>query len=113
MGIFENPNTWGSSAWVFLYCIANTYPENPLHIEKIQYERFFNDLQFVLPCKKCRTHYQKWLTFSPIYPHLQSRYALKEWLFLLHNYINIRLDKGIIRDYDTAEKIMKKLCLHR
>jgi len=107
MGIFENPDTWGSSAWIFLYCIVNTFPENPSTIEKIHYEKFFNDLKNVLPCTICRKHYKKWLVLMPIDKYLKSKESLKEWLFLLHNFVNLRLDKKFI-PIKMADDIMKE-----
>lgn len=108
MGIFENPNTWGSPAWIFIYCIVNTYPENPSLTEKLHYKNFFDSLQFILPCKICRKHYLEWLNINPIYKYLKNKQSLKSWLFLLHNNVNLRLNKKCFQDLETSDLIMQK-----
>ena len=100
---FAKPDTWGSSCWIFLHCVANTYPISPTALEKKQYMQFFNSLKQVLPCKICRIHYAEWLKSESIQYHLQNRESLKKWLFMLHNYINTRLQKKLLRNCDEGD----------
>ena len=52
-----NPNIWGPSAWFFIESSILSYPDNPNNIEIENYKNFFNSLQYILPCSKCRHNY--------------------------------------------------------
>jgi FAD-linked sulfhydryl oxidase len=104
---FANPEVWGSSGWIFLHCIANTYPAQPTRREKKEYKDFFYALIYVLPCRVCRLHYAEYLQSNPIQYHLDSQDSLKKWLFSLHNYVNVRLEKKILKNCEEGDhKIM-------
>jgi FAD-linked sulfhydryl oxidase len=111
MMTFANPNVWGSSGWVLMHCIANTYPESPTPAEKTHYFRFFDSLKNVLPCKLCRKHYNEWLEMFPIRKYLGSRQQLKDWVFRLHNYVNQRLQKKLVPSCESSDKTIMKFAI--
>ena len=45
---------WGPSAWHFLHTVAYSYPENPTQNDIYNYNIFFNNIQYILPCPRCR-----------------------------------------------------------
>jgi hypothetical protein len=108
---FANPKVWGSSGWVFLHCISNTFPENPSKTEKKQYIDFFISLSNVLPCVLCRNHYKEWLKFHPIQKYVKNKELLKNWIFMMHNYVNFRLQKKLIKDCETSDQLILNYAL--
>jgi len=96
-------NVWGPPAWIFLHSITMTYPERPGELEKQFYKNFFKNLGNVLPCAKCKEHYNQHLRDLPLDQHLNSRRELVEWLITLHNKVNVSLEK---RTY-TYDEVMQ------
>ena len=97
-----NNNIWGPSAWLFLHSITFQYPEEPTMADKENYKQFFNSLQNILPCPKCRDHYQKNIQDFPI--QLNSRDELIQWLINIHNNVNQSNNKGIL-SYEDVKKV--------
>ena len=105
MGIYENPSTWGRSTWKLLHCISMTYPKNPTESDKKKYKSFLNQLRHVLPCKICRNSYSAWIRDHP--PDLRSRAKIVGWVIDLHNYVNKRLGKPILKKREALKEIHK------
>lgn len=108
--VYANPTSWGPPAWVFLHCIALTYPKNPTKEDKRHYSAFFDSLGHVLPCKLCRPEYNKWLSKNPVGPHLSSRNKLSAWLVDLHNNVNLRKNKPVVPSQPAALARIRKEC---
>jgi hypothetical protein len=98
---------WGPGAWTFLHSITMTYPERPGELEKQFYKNFFKNLGNVLPCPKCKEHYNQHLKDLPLDDHLSSRREIVEWLISLHNKVNLSLGKTTL-DYDQVMQIYYK-----
>jgi hypothetical protein len=98
---------WGPGAWLFLHSVTMTYPEKPGEMEKQFYKNFFANLGNVLPCPKCKEHYNKNLAESPIEGHLNSRRSLVEWLIEMHNKVNIKNGKPTMT-YDQVMQMYYK-----
>jgi len=94
--VLASPMEWGPSGWKFLHCIASTYPLHPTKTQQREYYRFFRSLGPVLPCQLCRPHYERYLQIHSIFPALQSRRHLCEYLFRFHNHVNRRLGKRVL-----------------
>ena len=84
----NNNNIWGPPAWTFLHTVTFNYPENPTEDDKRNFYNFFMNLQYVLPCEKCKAHYKQNLKKYDLKNNLGSRQELVEWLIDLHNDIN-------------------------
>tara|TARA_B100000700_G_C14935924_1_gene804277 strand:- start:375 stop:788 length:414 start_codon:yes stop_codon:yes gene_type:complete len=97
-----NNNIWGPSAWLFLHSVTFQYPEEPTMADKENYKHFFNSLQNILPCPKCREHYQKNIQEFPI--QLNSRDELIQWLINIHNNVN-KLNNKDILSYEDVKKV--------
>ena len=81
------PQEWGPGAWKFLHTITFSYPESPDQKTQERTYRFFDALQHVLPCSKCRGHYSnqfRRITSSTF----RNRESLTRWLVDLHNVVN-------------------------
>jgi hypothetical protein len=95
-----NQNLWGPAYWFTLHTITFQYPFHPTENDKLHYKLFFEQLQFLLPCKYCRIHYQQNWKEIPI--QLDSRRSLVEWLIKFHNQVNVITGKPIY----TLEQVM-------
>ncbi len=68
---------------------------------------FFWNVQFVLPCEMCRTHYAEMIRTHP--PITKDRRSLVYWLIDRHNQVNKRLGK---REYTYDEVLQKYQSLY-
>ena len=85
--------SWGNNGWKFLHACTFGYSEAPSEEERQGCVRFFNNLKYMLPCPKCRNHYENKLTTHPIEEACYSREALTKWLVEMHNLVNISTNK--------------------
>ena len=84
-----NPDIWGPPAWTFLHSVTLAYPDNPSETDKMNYEKFFNSLQPILPCEKCSHNYANHLQEDPIRNNLDNKISLVKWLTNIHNKVNV------------------------
>jgi hypothetical protein len=85
---------WGKSGWIILYAIAKkaSSPDQ---------RKFFDLLQYVLPCEKCRLHYAIFLRSNPI----DEKTVLLEWVQKLHQSVNQRINKPIPTESQSQSQI--------
>ena len=50
---------WGPSMWHYLHTMSFNYPVHPSCDDKKRYQAFILNLQYVLPCGKCRKNLKK------------------------------------------------------
>lgn len=84
---------WGPSCWNFLYAVAFSYPEAPTEADRRAVADFFNSLNRVLPCTRCRDHFTRYLAQHPIEANNASRARVASWLLSLNNDVNARIGK--------------------
>ena len=82
--------------WFTLHTITLAYPEKPSYEDQRHFHDFFLTLQYILPCKLCRQHYQQHLREYPVSSHLDSKESLVKWCFFLHNKVNYSLGNLIL-----------------
>ena len=104
------PSKWGSQAWTFLHAITYVYPENPTDSDKKTHYDFFMGLKNVIPCMKCRRHYEKHINELPIKFYLNSRDSLIDWLYKIHNKVNVSLGKPEFNKEDIPQ-LFEKSCV--
>ena len=80
-----NPKVWGPHAWFFLQSISLNYPENPTDNDKKIYKDFFLSLKNLLPCEKCRNHYNINLNKHNIDDYLTNNQTLLQWTLNIQN----------------------------
>jgi hypothetical protein len=98
-----HPKFWGNNLWYSIHILAMTYiPEN-----KGYYAVFFNSLQHLISCLKCKKEFSRYLRRYP--PNFNN---LKQWTVDLHNNVNQRLKKKIYTNeeitnlyYDSSSKL--------
>uniref|UniRef100_A0A6C0EAG7 thiol oxidase n=1 Tax=viral metagenome TaxID=1070528 RepID=A0A6C0EAG7_9ZZZZ len=85
-----NPKLWGNPLWKFIHYLTVAYPENPTQEQMDDFKLFFTHLKKMLPCEKCRYHYQQNLLKYPLTDDiLRSRYKLIKWAVDMHNEVNV------------------------
>jgi FAD-linked sulfhydryl oxidase len=98
---------WGPAAWKFLHTLTFKYSDKPTFQEQKDAEHLFASLKSLLPCEKCRNHYDLEITAQP--PDTRSKYHLSSWLVDIHNRVNVRLGKtrvsyaDAIKMYDSTQ----------
>ena len=88
-----------------MFATALGYPGSPKINDQFHYKRFYLDIQYILPCDKCRRHYRVHMKRLPINPFLRGgRKALFAWVLRIHNMVNADLGKPTL----SASQAMRK-----
>lgn len=104
------PEIWGPNAWRFIHTITVAYPENPTQKDKINYRNFFTNMQYVLPCEKCKSNMSNHLDLIPLDDEaLNSRLNLTKWGIDLHNAVNKQNGKRTLSYKEGLNEIDKML----
>jgi hypothetical protein len=104
-----NPEVWGEHGWAFLHYITFAYPDKPTKNEKESMKQLLLSLQYTLPCRKCRVHYQNNLKYLPLTEKiLSNRKNLIMWLLALHNKVNLQLGKKQISYNNLLQRYLNK-----
>jgi len=103
-----DPEIWGPHAWQFLHSITLSYPDNPTLEDKNNHAQFFNSIQNILPCQKCKDHYTQNLHILPIEQHLDNKESLFRWSVDLHNRVNVINNKREY-SYDEVTELYEKM----
>jgi hypothetical protein len=87
-------SVWGPSTWHLLHTASFNYPVNPTCEEKRHYRDFVLNLQYVLPCGKCRKNLKKNFQKLPLlWKNMESRHSFSLYIYKLHELINKMLNK--------------------
>jgi len=95
---------WGSHAWEYLHTVTFNYPEKPSAIDKQNFYDLFNNLQYTLPCSHCKNSYSIFFKHINIDDYLDNRFGLVFWLYVIHNIVNLKLNKEPARFSDVVKK---------
>lgn len=96
---------WGPSMWHYLHTMSFNYPTEPTPENKRQYKDFIYNLQYVLPCGKCRNNLKKNLKKYPLkYEHMKSRHSFSLYIYNLHEQINKMLHKDSGLTYEDVRE---------
>ena len=96
------PQIWGPIFWATLHIASLTYSDQPTERQKANMKAFYESLVDVLPCPICRKHYEVNLEEMPVTPALNSRTELIQWVWRMHNRVNVQLGK---REFTFGEFI--------
>ena len=97
------PSVWGPIFWHAIHVTALAYPENPSYAQKRAAKEFYESLAQLIPCPKCRDHYQTHLQKMPSTPHLDRRADLFRWTVEVHNTVNKVLEKPIVLEAESIQ----------
>jgi len=99
---------WGSHMWFYLHTVSFNYPEtNPTTEQKKNIYNLFDNLQYTLPCKYCRDSYKIFFKYFDINQYLNDRMGLTFYTYILHNLVNMKLNKSKISFIDAVNKYEK------
>jgi hypothetical protein len=84
-----------------MHIIALSYPANPSYAHKRAAKEFFESLSHLIPCPKCREHYQTHLQKYPISPHLDRRDDIFRWTVNVHNEVNKSLGRPLVSEMES------------
>jgi len=108
---YPETSDWGPILWTILHGIAEQSQKSILPLDELrEWPKFLKLTGDILPCDKCRAHYQRYLHSHPFTPTQQTYGTLKEWIkrwfFNLHNEINTENGKPIFlyEDLETTYK---------
>ena len=81
------------------------YPVFPTETNKTQYRDFVLNLQYILPCGKCRKNLKKNFTKLPLdMKYMHSRDTFSKYLYELHEIVNKMLGKNSGLTYDVIRE---------
>lgn len=101
---------WGPCFWMHMHLVAAGFPLKYAKHRRRAYMRYFKDIGQVLPCSKCRVHYQsivkQYIDRGTYESKFKDRKTLQVFVHGIHNKINKRLNKPIrsikiLETYDT------------
>lgn len=96
---------WGPSMWHSLHTMSFNYPMKPTIQQKKQYREFILNLQYVLPCGKCRKNLKKNFKKLPLsLSHMESRMTFSLYIYRLHEVINKMLHKKSDISYEDVRE---------
>jgi hypothetical protein len=98
-------SVWGPGMWHFLHTMSFNYPVFPTETNKTQYRDFVLNLQYILPCGKCRKNLKKNFAKLPLdMKYMHSRDTFSKYLYELHEIINKMLGKTSGLTYDVIRE---------
>ena len=96
---------WGPGIWHYLHTMSFNYPIHPTTSDKHHYRDFVLNLQYVLPCGKCRKNLAKNFKKLPLnMSDMKSRETFSKYIYELHEIINNMLDKKSGLSYDDVRE---------
>lgn len=102
----QHNTTWGPAMWSILHHCTERIGMFPskaaLSEEKTMWVGFLQQLQYTLPCIKCRPHYTDYFIKKGL-PDI-TKEGVRRWLYELHTAVNERLGKPNIA-YEELEGI--------
>jgi hypothetical protein len=85
---------WGPGIWHYLHTMSFNYPVHPTPKDKLHYRNFVLELQYVLPCGKCRKNLANTFKQFPLTnSKMKSRETFSRYIYDLHEYVNRMLNK--------------------
>jgi len=94
---------WGPTWWRFLHSVSATYPCAPSAAERRAARRLVESVAALLPCPRCKTHFQALLKRTPA--DVSGRRALATWMWAAHNDVNRRLGKPEVELEEVLETL--------
>jgi hypothetical protein len=96
---------WGPGMWHYLHTMSFNYPVNPSKEDKKHYSDFILQLQYVLPCGKCRKNLKKNFKKLPLTSsNMESRETFSRYIYDLHEVINTMLKKNSGLSYEDVRE---------
>lgn len=98
--LYSNPKYWGPYFWNMMEHAAKSIGNSPSTKNKNLTEKFFLQIEYVLPCEKCAKHYAEFLESENIYQYLCCSDCLLKYIKKMQN--NVKSDRKY--DDDCVKK---------
>lgn len=96
---------WGPGIWHYLHTMSFNYPTHPSPSDKLHYKKFVLELQYVLPCGKCRKNLINNFKKMPLTnSDMKSRETFSKYIYNLHEVVNKMLNKKSGLTYDDVRE---------
>ena len=96
---------WGPGIWHYLHTMSFNYPVHPSASDKKHYRKFVLELQYVLPCGKCRKNLKNTFHKHPLlHSDMESRETFSRYMYRLHEIVNTMLGKKSGLSYDMVRE---------
>jgi hypothetical protein len=96
---------WGPGMWHYLHTMSFNYPVQPTAVDKRRYREFILQLQYVLPCGKCRKNLTRNFKKMPLtWKDMESRATFSKYIYRLHELVNQMLHKDSGMTYDMVRE---------
>ena len=96
---------WGPGTWHFLHTMSFNYPVHPSEEDKKHYMDFVLQLQYVLPCGKCRKNLVKNFHKLPLtMKEMENRDKFSKYVYNLHETVNKMLKKKSNLSYEEVRE---------
>jgi hypothetical protein len=79
---------WGKHLWFVMENFALNFPDDSSEQIKNDFKHFYTSIANVLPCEKCKNHYNNILNEYNIENYLENNEKLFEWVCIIHNKVN-------------------------
>lgn len=98
-------SVWGPGLWHTLHTMSFNYPISPTLEDKTYYRNFILNLQYVLPCGKCRKNLKMNFKKCPLkMSDMKSRETFSKYIYNLHEIINRMLNKDSGLSYNDVRE---------
>jgi hypothetical protein len=98
-------SVWGPGMWHYLHTMSFNYPVRPTPQQKAQYRNFILQLQYVLPCGKCRKNLKRNFRKMPLtMEQMESRETFSKYIYQLHELVNKMLNKESGMTYEMVRE---------
>jgi hypothetical protein len=94
---------WGNSLWYLIHYIAIHQPTILTQEIAYSFKVMMECLTYLLPCDICKGHLKQHLQNFPIYNYLRTNESVFEWTFILHNKVNMSLNKPVLNYKDARD----------
>ena len=100
---------WGPELWMILHSTAERIDSSKSRLANEEWRMWhglLNSLRYSLPCPQCKKHYNEYYAKTPIV-HF-SKEMVRNWLFQLHQQINVTNKKQEEYTIDKVEEQYKQ-----
>lgn len=107
---YTNPKIWGPHFWFMLRCITYNYPISPTKDEAAHMKKYFDELQYILPCEKCKYTFKQHYAKYPIDKYLSTKDRLIEWIEIMYQETakSIKNNRVKIIDNPSSDMLLLK-----
>ena len=93
-GSSYDPDVFGPALWFSLHNAATTYPDYPDFTTKSKMKNFLINLDLLIPCQLCKTHWNENLKKYNLDVVVNSRENLFSFFVFAHNHVNFMSNKS-------------------